>query len=679
MSITVRDLQKAGISVVLAVGLVTPPAQAGTGDLDPTFADHGRLAPISRAGGQAKSVELLETGGILVGGGDVDASGYLTSEPLGRCTLRINGSSFARQLAEDGATDATFNSASVPDVEAVAMARQSDGRIIVLGRKIELLSTFRCSHSFTPVVYRLESNGSLDSTFGVNGIRQLARLKAAHSLTLDSRGRIVIAGVRWVEDDGPATPGRYESTVLRLRPDGRLDGSFGVNGSYVGPTAVGAFFFFYPRPEVVSDAINLTPIDSGGYRISVPSAGGCKVVGITGNGAPYAAFGTEGVVTLVGPGGARVACNALESAPDGSLLVAGSARAREQGYVTRLLASGAPDPGFVADDVISSSMTRVTSVAIAIDGKLLVAGTGPKGASILRLHATGARDTSFGDAGRTWIDLNSANAPNPIVRDMAVRNDGSIIAAGGDANSDRPFVVRLLGNAGGVSRGIIGFSKWHAAPMPGGNAILRVRRSGGGNGNVSVRYRTAAVLDAKEHDDFVPKSGTLMWAAGDTAEKAIVIDVTQQGQSPDAVESFRLLLEDARGGAGLGARHATVDIQPDGSPAGQIEIDMNDLDAGESSLDGQYILVRNYYFQGRVCVTFTAKSGTATAGKDFHAEPTNVCWDDQDTDWKLPEIEIVDDSLSEGDETFTLELSNPTGGAIIGPNGSATITLYDND
>ena len=142
------------------------------------------------------------------------------------------------------------------------------------------------------------------------------------------------------------------------------------------------------------------------------------------------------------------------------------------------------------------------------------------------------------------------------------------------------------------------------------------------------------------------QSGTLKWSAGDTSEKAIVVDAAQQGNSPDVIESFHLVLEGARGGAGLGTRSATVDIQPDGSPGGQIEIDMNDLDAGESSLDGQYILLRNHYFQGRVCVTFTAKSGTAIAGKDFRADPMNVCWDDQDTDWKLPEIEIVDDSLT---------------------------------
>ena len=678
MSLTSKGFQSLAIGAfAIALGLDSSLAQAGTGDLDPSFADHGRLGSISGVGGEARSVELLQSGGILVGGGDVDASGYPTSEPLGRCTLRIQGSSFTRHLTEDGATVTTFNPAPVPGVEAVAMARQADGRIVVLGRKIELLSSYRCSHSFDPVIFRLETDGLLDSTFGVNGMRQLERLRAAHSLTLDPRGRIVIAGVRWVDDDDPATPGKYESTILRLRPDGRLDGSFGVNGSYVGPAAVGAFFFFYPRPEYVLDAINLTPIGSGGYRISVPSTGGCVIAGITSDGAPDAAFGTDGVATLSSPAGAKVTCHALETATDGSLLVAGSAR--KHGYVTRLLPSGAPDPGFVADGAISSSMTRVTSIANATDGKLLVAGVGPRGASILRLHAAGERDTAFGDAGRTWIDLNSENVPKPIVRDMAIRDDGSIIAAGGDASSDQPFVVRLLGDAGGLSRGVIGFSRWHAAPMPGGSAVLRVRRSGGNDGNVSARYRTVADLDARGHQDFVPKSGTLTWAAGDTAEKNIAIDIAQRGNSPDAFESFRVMLAGARGGAGLGTRSATVDIQPDGSPGGQIEIDMNDLDAGESSLDGQYILLRNHYFQGRVCVTFTAKSGTAIAGKDFRADPMNVCWDDQDTDWKLPEIEIVDDSLTEGNETFTLELSNPTGGAIIGPDGSATITLYDND
>ena len=237
--------------------------------------------------------------------------------------------------------------------------------------------------------------------------------------------------------------------------------------------------------------------------------------------------------------------------------------------MTRLLPNGAPDPGFVADNVISSSMTRVTSVAIAIDGKLLVAGDGAEGRVDRAPAPTGERDSKFGDAGRTWIDLKSANVTSPIVRDMAVRGDGSVIVAGGDTNSDRPFVVRLLGDGGGVSRGILSFSRWHAAPQESaGKAILRVRRSGGSDGIVSARFFTVAELEALENEDFVPKSGILRWAAGDRSEKAIVIELADGGTSPEYLESFRVVLEGARGGSGLGRRWATVDIQPDGSPGG---------------------------------------------------------------------------------------------------------------
>ena len=121
--------------LTVSTGLVAPLAQGATGDLDPSFADHGRLDPIPRVGGHARSVELLESGGILVGGGDIDVSGSFYGDFSGRCTLRFAGSSFVRQLAEDGATDTTFNSAPVPDVEAVAMVRQADGRITVLGAR----------------------------------------------------------------------------------------------------------------------------------------------------------------------------------------------------------------------------------------------------------------------------------------------------------------------------------------------------------------------------------------------------------------------------------------------------------------------------------------------------------------------------------------------------------------
>ena len=236
----------------------------------------------------------------------------------------------------------------------------------------------------------------------------------AASVVLDQTGRIVIAGVRAIEDD---PEGRIGLVVLRLRLDGTLDGSFGVGGFYIGPVldASGEIIVFdrvFKRPE-----IRLIHMNSGSYRVSVPAEGDCKIVGVTADGAADIAFGSEGVATLRSPDGAQVTCNALVSATDGRLLVGGSSR--EHGFVAHLLVHGEIDPGFRTDAVITEVLTEITSVAIASDGKLLVAGSGPQGASILRLQSTGRPDAAFGDGGRTWIDLDSNLASNAIVRDMA--------------------------------------------------------------------------------------------------------------------------------------------------------------------------------------------------------------------------------------------------------------------
>ena len=157
-----------------------------------------------------------------------------------------------------------------------------------------------------------------------------------------------------------------------------------------------------------------------------------------------------------------------------------------------------------------------------------------------------------------------------------------------------------------------------------------------------------------------------------------MVEVIQDAGPAEIVESFAVKLENAQGGAGLGKYLSTVDIQPDGAPGGQIEIGGADPTSGvESNI--QVWLHCSYYFEGRVCVSLTANSGTAIAGEDFDGTPNTYCWDDQDAEAKLAEISIVDDNKSESNETFNVELSNPTGGAIIGPVGSVTLGIAAND
>ena len=242
-----------------------------------------------------------------------------------------------------------------------------------------------------------------------------------------------------------------------------------------------------------------------------------------------------------------------------------------------------------------------------------------------------------------------------------------------------PFVVRLVGDAGGTSPGVMSFAGDNAVPLESdGQAIVRVRRSGGSDGAISVSYQAIGDSSATANEDFTTTSGTLQWPDGDASEREIVVEVIQDAGPAEIVESFTVKLENAQGGAGLGKYLSTVDIQPDGAPGGQIDIGGADPTSGvESNI--QVWLQRGYYFEGRVCVTLTASSGTAIAGEDFDEAPSTYCWEDQDAEAKLAVIPIVDDNKSESNETFNVELSNPTGGAIIGQFGSVTLGIAAND
>ena len=148
---------------------------------------------------------------------------------------------------------------------------------------------------------------------------------------------------------------------------------------------------------------------------------------------------------------------------------------------------------------------------------------------------------------------------------------------------------------------------------------------------------------------------------------------------PEEPETFLLELNDVDGGAGLGTSMATFQIAPDGAPGGLLAVVDYNAAAGEGNGSAQVVVQRNYYSSGAVTVTLTPVSGTAVAGEDFRAEPMTVSWGDGETDGKVIDIPLEDDAIVEQTEHFTVELSNATGGAVIGPNSTMTMTIGDDD
>ena len=80
-----------------------------------------------------------------------------------------------------------------------------------------------------------------------------------------------------------------------------------------------------------------------------------------------------------------------------------------------------------------------------------------------------------------------------------------------------------------------------------------------------------------------------------------------------------------------------------------------------------------------VTVRYSTFDGTATSPNDYIATTTTIAIpaNQRSTSVQIP---IVDDGLGESDETFTVVLSNPSAGMeISGSNGTATVTILDND
>ena len=649
-------LLAAGIvpATTVTSGLWSPTALGAPGDLDPSFGDVGRLGPILDS--PAWSLNLQDDGSVLLAGGTYYPGYYYWGY------YPAYARNFVSHLSDTGLIDPDFTAASIGNTQVFDVIRQPDGLVIAVGRRAG--SSIGTS---LLIVFRLQSDGSLDTTFGDAGTFVLSPVDygdrhVGTSTVLDPDGQIVVAGSR---DDS--------LIVVRLLPDGSLDGSFGTAGVFTGPDT-----YIFSNKYSAGPRTNILRTAAGGYRVTASNPAGCQVVALTSGGVLDTAFGTAGIATVDTAVGPATFCNSMATQADGRLLVAG--KADGQGFAARMLADGQPDPGFSAN-AVSGALSEATAVAVGEDDSIVVAGEGVSGESIMRLQATGELDVLFGNAGSTLIDLASETGTSPVVHDLYVASDGSVMAAGGEQFSNQAFVIRLLGTGGGNSPGVLGVVEQTDIPTAEGTdeVVVNVRRTGGASGSVSLSYQTASVgfSSATEGKDYVVVAGSLTWEDGDTTDQQVRVPILVDN-SVEGFEYFAVSLSNAQGGAGIGTSNANVAIAPDGGPFGQLGF-ANSSYRTQESVPAEVAVERSYYSSGAVSVTLTPIAGTATAGDDFVADPVTLSWADGESGVKFASIAIVDDPAEETSETFTIQLSNPTNGASIGPRSSAIVNILASD
>ena len=667
---------------VLVIGgcLFAAPIDATEGDLDPAFGDVGRVGPIASVLGGAWSLGEMTDRSLLLVGGHArfvcrpdDPNCFGLAPPVG-----LTGTSFVIRVSEVGVIDESFQAATLADVQLFAVGQQSDGKLLIAGRSLS-----EASLDSRLVVYRLNSDGSLDPSFGADGLVELPQanrgeIDHASAVLVEPDGRVMVAG--------STRSSGFESLILiRLLASGQFDESFGWSGIVIFPgfsnSRLGA-------PADLETRTHILRIPTGGYRVTGKSDAGCHVLGVAPDGALEATFGSSGIVPIeLTNQSPRSTCSALVVQDDGRLLVAGDDQ--ERGFAVRLLADGQPDPSF-SSTIVADAMSRITAMALDQDGAILVAGksqppdfqTRAPAAVIARLLPNGDLDSAFGDAGVTTIDMPSEVGSNSCLRDMHVCEDGCVLAAGVDEWSDRPIIVRLSGATNAAGPGVIGVTQQGGDFLDeeSRDVVLEVRRTGGKSGAVSVEFRVFGnddVRAATGGEDFVEDAGRLEWGDGDATVRSIRVRILDD-DTPEDFEQVSMQLTDVQGGAGLGTEGAIIEILA--SDGAGLNFAASTETVGEA--DGSvtlFILRSGGPADLAVSVQFATSPSSAGAGSDFTSTSGTLTWEAFDTGVKTIAVNITNDSAHENNETFTVTLSNPTSGTTLGQLSTVSVSIVDDD
>jgi uncharacterized delta-60 repeat protein len=256
---------------------------------------------------------------------------------------------------------------------ANAVAVQPDGKIIVAG-SIEgncftdcYWNSF-CSPAFG--VARFNSNGSIDSTFGRNGIvtTNVGPVDAgiASSIILQPDGKIVVAGRSLYDYSCDYYGGWYYSSafaMVRYDPNGSRDSSFGKNG------------IVYDSLSLL-DASDVVMQPSGKIIVAGPDRNGGSVARqFNGDGSLDNGFGRQGKV-LISYG----SVNSLAVLPNGKIVMAGRIywERKENFQIIRLNNDGSFDSSFNASGRVMFHPgvpgSSDFATGIALQGEHLVVG-----------------------------------------------------------------------------------------------------------------------------------------------------------------------------------------------------------------------------------------------------------------------------------------------------------------
>jgi glucose/arabinose dehydrogenase len=179
-------------------------------------------------------------------------------------------------------------------------------------------------------------------------------------------------------------------------------------------------------------------------------------------------------------------------------------------------------------------------------------------------------------------------------------------------------------------------------------------------------------------------TGTLTFASGQSS-KTFKIPIVRDTRD-EAAETALLSLHDPTGGGMLGARRTAVLTIVDNDTGGVLRWSASTYAVKEGTSSRRVLLTvkRSGGSAGSVAVGYTIAGGTATAGADFTGPlPGLLLTGTLDfpagATSRTLAIPVINDLDVEPNETLTVTLHSPQGGATVGSPSLATVTIVDND
>jgi len=338
---------------------------------------------------------------------------YPTMPILAAVILAV-GVNSARAAGTAGALDTTFgNGGSVitalNSAVPLAIQFQSKGDILILVNSAAVTEVLR----YTPA-------GVLDTTFGANGIAVLPSSFTGSSMAVDSSNRIVIAG---------DTVSTNELAAARLTANGALDTTFGSDGiAQTNQSCCDAAGALVIEPATVGAGADDIVFCGGLFPTGRREPSTTLLARWTSSGKLDPAFGSGGIVHVVGPGG----CTALAVLSTGELLDA-------NGTTAQFEANGALESSVTGGTVAASAATQFPGTTVfQPDGEIVVAGplfVGEESrghnasTEVLRFTETGAADSTFADPS---FHFEGSGGPDieALPRSVAIASNGDIVVLG---------------------------------------------------------------------------------------------------------------------------------------------------------------------------------------------------------------------------------------------------------